>query len=227
MGLNRAREPWAPGPVFGYAIELAQPAKTPKLCVITTAGGDQAETITRFEQAFAENDVELSVLALFDRPSVTDVSEHLRAQDVVWCDRGSLVNLLAVWRAHGLDKVLRECWEEGVVLGGESAGSLCWFSASTTDSFGPVRPHHDGLGLLPFANSVHYGDRREQFHDLLADGSITTGYATDAGAGLHFEGAKLVTAISDRPRAGAYEVHRGPDGRVHETQLEVRRLKRA
>jgi peptidase E len=227
MGLNRAREPWQPGPVFDYALELARPARTPKLCLIATAGGDQQETLRQFEAAFADQPLELSHLALFDKPNVDDVAAFLHDQDVIWVDRGSLVNMLAVWRAHRLDQTLRNCWEAGVVLAGESAGSLCWFTGGTTDSFGQVEAVSDGLGLLPYSNAVHYADRRDQFQQLIADETLPAGYATDAGAGLHFEGTELVAAISDRNQAGAYWVEQAPDGTVQETVLEVRRLKRS
>ncbi|RSM63680.1 peptidase E [Amycolatopsis sp. WAC 01376] len=227
MGLNRARDLWQPGPVFDYACELARPAGTPKLCVVATASGDQRDTLDHFETAFADQPVELSHLALFDKPNVDDVAAHLHSQDVIWVDRGSLVNLLAVWRAHRLDAVLRDCWEAGVVLAGESAGSLCWFVGGTTDSFGPVQAVTDGLGLLPYANTVHYADRREQFQQLIRDVTLPAGYATDAGAGLHFEGTELVAAISDRKNAGAYWVERQADGSVRETALDIKRLKRS
>src|SRR3712207_9592791 len=66
-------------------------------------------------------------------------------QDVVWVGGGSVANLLAVWRVHGLDEVFREVWEAGVVLGGVSAGSLCWHVGGTTDSYGPdLRPVTNG-----------------------------------------------------------------------------------
>jgi peptidase E len=225
MGLNRARDSWQPGPVFDYAFELARPAGTPKLCVLATAGGDQRETLAHFEAAFADQRVELSHLVLFDKPNVNDVAAHLRSQDVIWGDRGSLVNLLAVWRAHQLDAVLRDCWEAGIVLAGESAGSLCWFTGGTTDSFGPVQAVTDGLGLLPYVNAVHYAERREQFQQLIKDETLPAGYATDAGAGLHFEGTELVAAIGDRKNAGAYWVERQADGSVRETALGIQRLK--
>lgn len=227
MGLNRAREPWRPGPVFDYAFELAKPAAVPRLCVLTTAGGDQLQTLERFHAAFAGRSVEQSHLSLFDKPNVADVAAHLHAQDVIWVDRGSLVNALAVWRAHGVDTILRDCWRAGVVLAGESAGSLCWFNGGTTDSFGPVDVAHDGLGFLPFSNAVHYAERGEQFRDLVRRRVLPGGYATDAGAGLHFEGTELVAAISDRKNAGAYRVERGEDGTVAEETLDVRRLRRS
>ncbi|MFC4079282.1 Type 1 glutamine amidotransferase-like domain-containing protein [Amycolatopsis samaneae] len=227
MGLNRAREPWQPGPVFEYAFDLARPAGTPKLCLLATAGGDQGETLARFAAAFADQPVELSHLELYDKPNVGDVTAHLHSQDVIWVDRGSLVNLLAVWRAHRFDVVLRDCWEAGVVLAGESAGSLCWFVSGTTDSFGPLQAVHDGLKFLPYANAVHYADRREHLHQLVKDQELPAGYATDTGAGLHFERTELVAAIGDRKNAGAYWVERQADGSVMETALEVRRLKRS
>lgn len=136
-------------------------------------------------------------------------------------DRGSLVNLLAVWRAHGLDKIIRNCWQNGVVLGGESAGSLCWHTGGTTDSFGDVRPLNNGLGFLSYSNAVHYAERREPFQRCVASGALPDGYATDAGAGLHYEGTDLVSAIADRKHAYAYHVSRRSDGGVREEPLDM------
>ncbi|MBP2340140.1 peptidase E [Saccharothrix coeruleofusca] len=226
MGCNRARDPWQPGPIFDYAFDLTG-ASTRRLCVLTTAGGDQEATIRQFHAAFEGTSVELSHLVLFDKPNVADVEQHLRGQDVIWVDRGSLVNLLAVWRAHQVDRILRDCWLAGVVLAGESAGSLCWHEGGTTDSFGDVRGVRDGLGLVPFSNAVHYGERRDLFRDLIGSGELPKGYATDAGAGLHYEGTELVAAVSDRENACAYRVERQADGSVREEPLDVRRLKRS
>lgn len=226
MGFNRARTPWQPGPVFAYALDLARAADTPRICLVPTAGGDQAGTIEAFHAAFARTGVVASHLTLFDRPNVPDVRRHLLQQDVVWVDRGSVVNLLAVWRCHDLQTVLHECWAAGVVLAGESAGSLCWHSAGVTDSFGDVRVFTDGLGFLPFSNTVHHEQRRQPVLELLASGALPPGYATDAGAGLRFSGTELVEAFSDRPSAGAYRLGRATDGSGVEEALPVRRLRR-
>ncbi|WP_084161469.1 peptidase E [Nocardia sp. BMG51109] len=226
MGFNRARNPWEPSPVFRFACELAGDPSRPKLCFISTGTGDKQANIDAFYDAFANSSVDTSHLSLFDKPNVPDIAAHLHGQDVIWVDRGSVVNLLAVWRAHGLDKVLQDCWQKGVVLGGESAGSVCWFNSGTTDSFGDIRPFTDGLGFLPFASAVHYGDRREHFRECVMSGALPDGYATDAGAGLHFSGTEYVAAISDRKSAGAYRITRQADGTVTEEALDVIRLKR-
>jgi peptidase E len=195
------------------------------VCLLATAGGDQPAAISGFYGAFAGSAVRASHLALFDMPSVEDVRGHLLAQDVIWVDRGSVVNLLAVWRAHGIDVILRECWQAGVVLAGESAGSLCWHTAGTTDAFGPDLEPVAGLGFVPFGNAVHYAHRRKSFQSLMAEGKLPpVGYATDVGAGLHYRGAELAGVISDRANAAAYLVERTGTGAVRETALEARRL---
>ena len=129
---------------------------------------------------------------------------------------------------HGLDEVFREVWEAGVVLGGVSAGSLCWHVGGTTDSFGPdLRPVTNGLGLIPTSNGVHYDSeeqRRPLYHRLVADGALPGGHATDDGVGLRLPRHRAVEAVADRPDAAAYRVERGPDGTAVETRLEPRRL---
>jgi peptidase E len=225
MGFNRSREPWRPGPVFAYAFDLARAGDRPRVCFVGTAGGDQAGSLDHFYRAFAGGQVICSHLALFDKPNVADLRSHLLSQDVVWVDRGSVANLLALWRLHGLAEVFRECWRSGVVLAGESAGSLCWHAAGSTDSFGDLRVFADGLGFLPYSNNVHYSERKNAVHRFVASGELPPGFATDAGAGLYFKGTELVEAVTDRNSAGAYWLERQSDGVVREVRLDVRRLR--
>ena len=161
-------------------------------------------------------------------PTVEDMRAHLLEQDLIWVGGGSVANLLAVWRVHGLDEIFREVWEAGVVLGGVSAGSLCWYVGGTTDSFGPdLRPVTNGLGFIPTSNGVHYDSeeqRRPLYHQLVADGTLPDGHATDDGVGLVYRGTELVDVVADRDDAAAYRVERNPDGTVTETRLEPRRL---
>lgn len=151
-------------------------------------------------------------------PNVPDVRAHLLAQDVVWVGGGSVANLLALWRLHGLDAILREVWEAGVVLTGGSAGSLCWFEGGTTDSFGPeLRPVTDGLGFLPGSTCPHYDSeerRRPLYQRLVAAGGIPPGIATDDGVGLHFVGTELHEAVTDREAGAAWRVTADGETRV-------------
>ena len=133
-----------------------------------------------------------------------------------------------MWRLHGVDHAMREAWQAGVVLTGVSAGSICWHVGGTTDSFGPrLQPITDGLALVPFSNGVHYDSeeqRRPLFHQLIADGTLPAGYATDDGTGVLYRGAEFAGAFSERDGKGAYRVDREPDGTAVETELDMVRL---
>jgi len=227
--IDGRRTPWEVGPLTEYAVELAGVSgRRPRVCFLATALGDNAAVLQAFYDAARFAGFEASHLALFPMPNVDDPRAHLLAQDVVWVWGGSVAGLLAMWRLHGVDAAMREAWEAGVVLTGVSAGSICWHVGGTTDSFGPeLRPVTDGLGLLPYANGVHYDSeeqRRPLLHRLVADRTLPTAYATDDGVGLHYRGTELVEALTELPGKGAYRVERGPDGEAVETRLEPRLL---
>src|SRR4051794_32456327 len=216
-------------PLVHHAVELSGvDGRPPRICHLGTAGGDQRAFAAELDEAGRAAGFELSHLHLFSMPNVADVEGHLLAQDAVWVGGGSVANLLAVWRLHGLDAVMRRVWEAGVVLAGVSAGSICWYVGGTTDSFGTeLRPVLNGLALLPYGNGVHYdsdAQRRPLLHKLVAEGTLPTSHATDDGVGLVYEGTELVEAVSDRPDAAAYVVERRPDGTAHETRMEPRLL---
>ena len=219
---------WRTGPLVDHAVELAGRPARPRVCFVGTATGDSLNGTAAFYRAMVDLDWRATHLELFPMPNVTDVRAHLLAQDVIWVNGGSVANLLAVWQVHGLDEIMRECWEQGVVLAGVSAGSICWHVGGPTDSYGPtLRPAPGGLGLLPYGNGVHYDgetQRRPLLHRLVAEEVLPLSYATDDGVGLVYEGTRLVEAVADRPGVAAYRVERGPDGHAVETRIEARLL---
>jgi len=219
---------WTPGPVFDFTVELAGRPARPRICFLGTATGDALTHVSAIYGAFAGSDVRLSHLSLFSMPNVADPRQHLLEQDVIWVGGGSVANLLAVWRVHRLDEIMRECWEAGVVLAGVSAGSICWHVGGPTDSFGlDLHAVTNGLALLPYGNGVHYDSeeqRRPLLHRLVADETLPTSFATDDGVGLVYDGAELVEAVADRPDVAAYRVERGGDGQAVETRIEPRLL---
>lgn len=221
---------FVPGPIFDLAYELAGNPARPKLCCIDTAQGDDTQATARIDGILGSTHVDMSRLRLFTMPNVENIRDHLLAQDVIWVGGGSVANLLAVWRVHGLDTVLHEAWQRGVVLSGVSAGSICWHVGGTTDSFGlELRPVTNGLAYLPYSNGVHYDSetqRRPLFHQLIATEVLPAGYATDDGVGLVYRGTEMVEAVADRPNAAAYFVERMSDGSVQETRIEPRLLTR-
>jgi len=225
---------WEFGPLTEYAIELAGvDGRDPRICLLGTALGDSTVLTAHFyEAAQLRGGIRPSHLKLLPMPNVEDIREHLLSQDVIWVWGGSVAGLLALWRLHGVDQVMHEAWQAGVVLTGVSAGSICWHVGGTTDSFGPdLQPVTNGLALLPYSNGVHYDSeeqRRPLFQRLIADGTLPAGYATDDGVGVLYRGTEMVEAVTELDGKGAYFVERGSDGSAGsavETRLEPRLLK--
>ena len=227
IGLSGELWNMTPGPYYSMAARIARAGPHPRLCMINTAVGDDSAWSAALHQAFGRLDMVVSRLDLFPMPSFDDMAGHLSRQDMIWVAGGSTANLLALWRLHGLDTILHDAWQAGVVLMGVSAGSLCWHAGGTTDSFGPdLRPVTNALGWLPYSNSPHHDaeeQRRPLIHRLIADGTLPDGYATDNGAGLIYHGTELHEAFTEQPGALAYEIHRAGDG-VKETALPTRVL---
>jgi dipeptidase E len=212
-------------PLREYILGLAR-SDRPRVCFVPTASGDDPFAIARFYRAFAGFECVPIDLTLFDR-TVLDLAGFIQEQDVIYVGGGNTASLLGVWRAHGLDDLLRSALAEGAVLCGSSAGMNCWFQASTTDSFGRERlaPLHDGLGLITGSACPHYDaeeQRRPLYHELIADG-FPAGYAADNQAALHFREGDLVTAISCSRDADAFHVEL-VEGEVVERELPTRRL---
>jgi peptidase E len=195
----------------------------PRVGLLETAIGDDLAFYAVMGDAFASAGCDVVPFKVFPQPS-GEPEAMLTSCDLIWVGGGSVANLLALWRLHGVDDAMRAAWEKGVILGGVSAGSVCWHVGGTTDSFGPqLRPVTNGLGLLPYANGVHYdseAQRRPLLQQLVADGSLPEiAYATDDGVGIWYEGRDAVRVVADRPWVAfvgpaAYELRREGEGVV-------------
>ncbi len=199
----------------------------PRICFLPTASGDPREQATRFYERYAGWPCEPSILSLFhlgrDR---IDPVEHLLAQDAIYVGGGSMRNLLAVWREHGVDEAMRAAWERGVVLAGLSAGAMCWFRGGITVS-GGAPAVATGLGLLEGTMSVHLDSEPERlpvYRAAVAAGRLEAGYAAADGAGLLFAGPRLQACLVSRPGARVLRVRRGPNGEVSQQPMPVKLL---
>jgi len=208
-----------------FVLSLARRKHRPRVCFVGTASGDSDSYIRRFHEAFPPSRAAATHLAFFER-TVCDLKSFVMDQDVIYVGGGSSANMLAVWRLHGLDKVLRAAWNAGVVMAGISAGAICWFEDGLTDSFGmPLRGLNDGLGFLRGACCPHYDgekERRPALLDLVKRGFPTT-LALDDGAAAHFAGTRLREVVSSRPKARAMKIE-FKRGVVVETPVPVRYL---
>lgn len=181
----------------------------PSVCFLATASGDADAYIVRFYAAFSKLGCRPTHLSLFRPPE--DLAAFLLSQDAIYVGGGNTKSMLALWRGWKLDIILRRAWRRGVLLGGISAGSICWFEQGLTDSLPGKLTALPCLGFLPGSNSPHYDgepERRAAYRSLVAHGKLRDGIAADDGVALHFVGRKLHRIVSSRPGASAYRLRR-------------------
>ncbi|MFD5074763.1 Type 1 glutamine amidotransferase-like domain-containing protein [Streptomyces sp. NPDC058371] len=204
------------------------PVPRPKVCFIPTASGDAPAYIEQFFEAYQSRSCEYSVLQLFRRELDDDaLCTFLLSQDVVYVGGGNTANMLAVWRAHGVDRLLREAFDRGALLCGISAGASCWAEGSHTDSFGPLTHLSDGLGLLSGSVCPHYGSepgRRASYQAAVANRALPAGWAVEDGVGALFRGGLLTDSVTRTPQACLYRVEPGGDGGAKEQAMQCRLL---
>jgi peptidase E len=206
-----------------YVLGLAR-TDHPRICLLPTASGDPREQIATFHAAMDRRACKASSISLFRLGETEiDLAEHLLSQDVIYVTGGNMVNLMALWREHGLDEILPEAHRRGTVLCGYSAGSMCWFEWGVSRGVGkPVATR--GLGLIEGSHCVHYSQdpaRRSAYRELLGAGEVPGGLALDDHAGALFRDGSMEEAIRSRESARAFRVEAGPDG-VAEIELQTR-----
>jgi dipeptidase E len=187
------------------------------LYVPTASNDDPARTVAWYERLRGR--AELTPVSFNPWPPA-DLRALTLAQDVVLVPGGNTANMLAIWRVHGFDAILREAWDAGILLTGWSAGLICWFEAGVTDSFGPqLEGMRDGLCFLPGSACPHHDgeELRRPVHERLVREGFPPGIALDDAAGAHYVGTELREVVASRAGAGGYRV--GPDG---EEPLETR-----
>lgn len=193
----------------------------PVVAYLGTASGDRVGGVEMFVWRCVRLGAVPRVIPLFQR--TPDLGRALDEVDAVFVGGGNTFSMLAVWRAWGLDRILRKRYEQGVILGGVSAGAICWFAQALTDSWADELRVMEGLGWLEGCGIPHYrleAERKPATERFLREGVMSGGLAIDDGAGVLFENEVPRGVISATPEASAYRV-RFREGCVVEEPLPV------
>jgi len=207
-----------------YMAELTGKER-PRLCYLPTASADRESGIIRWYENCAPLDVTPSVQQSFISSYNMDQSweDVLLSVDGIVVSGGNTLNQQAIWRVQGIDEILREAWDRGIVLGGASAGSLCWFEEGTTDSRPQEVSKIECLGFLRGSHSPHYDAeavRRPTYQRLIRSGELKPGYACDNDAGIYFVDNEVRRVVKTRNEASVYYVAM-EGGQIVETELQA------
>lgn len=209
-----------------YILKQSSSTK-PKICFIPTASGDAEGYIHKFNDTYRKLSAEPSHLSLF-KPPTQDLEDFVMEKDVIFVGGGSTKNLLALWRDWGLDTILKKAYDQGIIMSGLSAGSICWFEQGVTDSVPGKLSPIESLGFISGSHCPHYDGEEERipvFHQFILDGCLKDGIAIEEDAASHFINGELVRNVASRPSANVYKISR-KNGAIERVALQTDYLER-
>jgi len=211
-------------PLLDQYILKQTDKRNPTVCFIGTASGDAENYILRFYTSFLKLECRPTHLSLFKLPT-KDLESFLLDKDIIYVGGGNTKSMLALWKDWNLDSCLHTAWENGIILTGISAGSICWFEEGLSDYYPGELNRLKCLGWLKGSNCPHYDgepNRRPTYQQLVLSGIMMEGVAADDGVALHYVETKLEKVISSRPNAKAYYVRKQPKKKeIEETAIPL------
>lgn len=205
-----------------YLVSLTG-KQNPKVCFLPTPMGDSEAYIKKWFEISKSLPLQPFVQKVFITSEEQNMpfEKILLDMDAILVTGGNTLNAMTLWKAHGIDVLLKKAWEKGIILSGPSAGAICWFEEGLSDSRPVELTPVKGLGFLRGSNCPHYHtekNRRSKYLKMIEEGNLLPGYACDETAGLYFENTTLKSVISQSPDDKAYQVSI-KNGKVVETIL--------
>ncbi len=194
-----------------YTAQLTKKAK-PKICFIPTATGDSPYYINYWYEITADLNIEPSVMKVWinSNSQTHSFEEIIMKMDAIIVGGGNTLNMLAIWKAQEIDKALEKAYDQGIILAGGSAGSLCWFNGGTTDSRPKALSIVTGLGILDFSHCPHYhseASRKPLYHKNILAKKLQNGYACDDRSGIVFINGKATKSVAMDKESFSYYVY--------------------
>jgi dipeptidase E len=210
-----------------YVVSLTKKVR-PKVCYIPTAVYDDPLEIIKFYERCSDLNITTTVLKTYveSDSSQQTFEEQLSDCDIIFVAGGSTLNMLAIWKAQGIDTLLKKAYDRGIILAGGSAGSVCWFTGGFTDSRPKYLTPIECLGFLPYSHCPHFGNakRKALYEGAILAHKLKEGYACDNLAGLLFVNGVLKKSVSQNKDNNNYFIS-VKYGKINEELLPAEILK--
>lgn len=196
----------------------------PKICFLPQASHEAPEYILKFLETFMKLGAEPSWVSLFGR--VEDSwKRKILEQDIIYVGGGNTKSMIALWKAWGMDQILKEAYSKGIVMSGISAGAICWFEQGITDSVWPLGVV-DGLGFLNGSTCPHFdteAERQEVYRSKVNEAAIKPGIALEDCVAAHFIDGKLAHVIKSNETKKAIKINVGNESIIEPIFLQTLR----
>lgn len=193
--------------------------KNPQLLFIPTANSDISRYVKYIKTVYEKLGCTVEPLLLLKKKYTPETLKNLiLTADIIYVGGGNTLMMMKKWRQLGVDLLLKKAWEQGAVMTGVSAGSICWYESGHSDSmhfYNPkkwdyIRVH--GLNFIPFIHCPHYDSqtgnkkRKTDFKRMMRHYPNQIGIACDDGVAIEYLDDKY-RVLSAKSSQSAYRVY--------------------
>ena len=181
--------------------------KIPNICFIPTATGDDESYKVSYYSTHSKLDCNPTHLDLFKR--TPNLEQLILSQDIIFVGGGNTKSMLSVWREWGLNDILREAYDSGVIMSGVSAGAICWFEKGITDSWADDLAVMECMGFVDGICCPHYDEepeRRPFVKKVLENNTIDHCLGVEGNCALHMKDGVPFKAINFGSNKNSYMV---------------------
>ncbi len=198
--------------IYGKMAEMTG-KKNPRCLIITAAGKDGVDTIESYTSTMRRFTRDIEVLTLCTRYyTEEELRELILGADMILEVGGQSEFMAEAWEKFGLPDLLREAYNNGVVICGGSAGGMCWTYAAWNDFYElpeSIYKWFYGIDVLHFYYGSHHHDNAQWtlFHQALLDikdPKYPIGYAMDSGTGIVVVDGEVVEYLRESGKNGAF-----------------------
>jgi len=194
------------GIIEKYILEQSK-KDMPNICFIPTATGDDESYKVSYYATLTKLNCNPTHLDFFKR--TPNLEKIIMKNDIIFVGGGNTKSMLAVWRDWGLDIILKEAYESGVIMSGVSAGAICWFQRGITDSWANKLNIIDCLSFTKGNCCPHYdeeAERKPSLSNFILNEQINECFAIEGGCALHIKNDAVFKAVSFKEEKNSFLV---------------------
>ena len=190
-----------------YILDLSVNTN-PKICFLPTATGDDDAYIVRFYTICNRLNCKPTHIEFFKR--TTNIKDHIMDQDIIFVGGGNTKSMLAIWNDWGMSSLLKDAYNQGVIMSGVSAGAICWFTSGITDSW------DNELRIIPCLDFIsgtccpHYDEEPSRIPFVkksLLENKFNNCISIEGGSAMHFIDGKAIKNVSFKHNKNSYNVY--------------------
>lgn len=204
--------------IDGYVAELAKQRageRRANALFVGTASHDFMPYFNSFRKTYTSvYDIKADVAqTVFRQTEYSRLKEKFEKADAIYIGGGDTKFMIDSWRESGLDCLVKEAYERGVIIAGLSAGAICWFEEMYTDSElisgeGDDYKIMPALGWFKGLACPHYNERQVDFDEILIK-ERRSAIAIENDCALVFEDGVITRSISTGGKAYKIECVEG------------------